>query len=91
MAVADADADAVQAWWFPRMVVQHVYRTLAAVCAVVLILTAVPIALGMQYVSNPELAVTETLSKLSHDSDADVAMSAMLALGLVGGWPTSAM
>ena len=45
---------------------------------------AVPIALGMQYVSNPELAVTETLSKLSHDSDADVAMSAMLALGLVG-------
>ncbi len=45
---------------------------------------AVPIALGMQFVSNPELTVTETLSKLSHDSDPDVSMSAMLALGLVG-------
>lgn len=45
---------------------------------------AVPIALGIQFVSNPDLTVTETLSKLSHDSDADVSMSAMLALGLVG-------
>lgn len=45
---------------------------------------AVPIALGLSSVSNPELSVTETLSKLSHDSDADVSMSAMLALGLVG-------
>ena len=47
---------------------------------------AVPIALGIQFVSNPELTVTETLSKLSHDSDPDVSMSAMLALGLVGAW-----
>ena len=47
MAAADAGAEAaVQAWWFPRMVVQRVYLTLAAVCAVVLVLTAVPIALG---------------------------------------------
>jgi 26S proteasome regulatory subunit N1 len=45
---------------------------------------AVPIALGLSSVSNPELTVTETLSKLSHDADADVSMSAMLALGLVG-------
>jgi 26S proteasome regulatory subunit N1 len=45
---------------------------------------AVPITLGLSSVSNPELTVTETLGKLTHDSDGDVAMSAIFALGLVG-------
>jgi len=45
---------------------------------------AVPLALGLASVSNPRISVMDTLSKLSHDSDAEVAMSAIFALGMIG-------
>eukprot|EP01096_Ripella_sp_DP13-Kostka_P012815 TRINITY_DN5432_c0_g1_i1.p1 TRINITY_DN5432_c0_g1~~TRINITY_DN5432_c0_g1_i1.p1 ORF type:complete len:872 (+),score=501.26 TRINITY_DN5432_c0_g1_i1:135-2618(+) len=45
---------------------------------------AVPLALGLISVSNPRVPVMDTLSKLSHDSDAAIAQSAILALGLIG-------
>jgi len=44
----------------------------------------VPLALGLMSVSNPRIPVMDTLSKLSHDSDEEVAMGAILALGLIG-------
>eukprot|EP00047_Mylnosiga_fluctuans_P003079 m.227386 g.227386 ORF g.227386 m.227386 type:complete len:912 (+) comp11577_c0_seq1:124-2859(+) len=44
---------------------------------------AVPVALGLLYVSNPQLNVLDILSKLSHDSDAEVAHAAIIAMGLV--------
>lgn len=48
---------------------------------------AVPLALGLISVSNPKLNILETLSKFSHDSDSEVAHSAIFAMGLVGaGW-----
>lgn len=43
-----------------------------------------PLALALLNVSNPEVGVMDTLSRLSHDADADVAGSAVLALGFVG-------
>ncbi|ORX53624.1 26S proteasome regulatory complex, non-ATPase subcomplex, Rpn1 subunit [Hesseltinella vesiculosa] len=45
---------------------------------------AVPLALGLLCASNPQMSVLDTLSKYSHDSDSEVAASAILALGLVG-------
>ncbi|KAK7081933.1 26S proteasome non-ATPase regulatory subunit 2 [Halocaridina rubra] len=45
---------------------------------------AVPLALGLISVSNPRLNILDTLSKFSHDSDADVAHNAIFAMGLVG-------
>lgn len=45
---------------------------------------AVPLALGLISVSNPRLNVLDTLSKFSHDSDSEVALNSILALGLVG-------
>ncbi|KAK0398473.1 hypothetical protein QR680_002605 [Steinernema hermaphroditum] len=45
---------------------------------------AVPLALSLISVSNPQLNILETLSKYSHDSDAETAHNAILALGLVG-------
>ena len=44
----------------------------------------VPLALGLLCASNPLLNVLETLSKHSHDNDADVAINAIFAMGLVG-------
>jgi len=44
----------------------------------------VPLALGLISISNPQLQVMDTLSKLSHDSDGDVAQSAIFALGMIG-------
>lgn len=44
----------------------------------------VPLALGLISISNPQLHVMDTLSKLSHDSDGDVAQGAILGLGLIG-------
>jgi 26S proteasome regulatory subunit N1 len=44
----------------------------------------VPLALALLNISNPKLNVVETLSKFSHDSDAEVAYSSILGLGLVG-------
>eukprot|EP01053_Blabericola_migrator_P012993 Blabericola_migrator_1__12992@NODE_866_length_6224_cov_151_763196_g467_i1_p1_GENE_NODE_866_length_6224_cov_151_763196_g467_i1NODE_866_length_6224_cov_151_763196_g467_i1_p1_ORF_typecomplete_len1064_score200_48RPN1_RPN2_N/PF17781_1/2e54RPN1_C/PF18051_1/7_8e19PC_rep/PF01851_22/3e03PC_rep/PF01851_22/59PC_rep/PF01851_22/91PC_rep/PF01851_22/41PC_rep/PF01851_22/8e02PC_rep/PF01851_22/9_6e08HEAT_2/PF13646_6/1_4e04HEAT_2/PF13646_6/7_1e02HEAT_2/PF13646_6/4_6e02HEAT_2/PF13646_6/0_014TPR_15/PF13429_6/1_9e03T len=45
---------------------------------------AVPLALGFHAASNPKPAIVELLSKLSHDTDADTALHAIVALGLVG-------
>eukprot|EP01117_Protostelium_nocturnum_P011638 TRINITY_DN422_c0_g1_i3.p1 TRINITY_DN422_c0_g1~~TRINITY_DN422_c0_g1_i3.p1 ORF type:complete len:870 (-),score=199.11 TRINITY_DN422_c0_g1_i3:83-2692(-) len=45
---------------------------------------AVPIALGLLSVSNPRINVMDTLSKLSHDSDEEVALGAIFGLGLIG-------
>src|SRR5256885_14965803 len=44
----------------------------------------VPLALGLLCASNPLLNVLETLSKHSHDNDADVAINAIFAMGLLG-------
>jgi len=45
---------------------------------------AVPLALGLLFASNPLLSVLDTLSKFSHDGDAEVAHNSIFALGLVG-------
>ena len=45
---------------------------------------AVPLALGLLYVGHPMVTVMDTLSKLSHDQDSDVAMAAIFSLGLIG-------
>ncbi|KAE8679959.1 26S proteasome non-ATPase regulatory subunit 2 [Hibiscus syriacus] len=45
---------------------------------------AVPLALGLLCISNPKVNVMDTLSRLSHDSDSEVAMSAVISLGLIG-------
>lgn len=45
---------------------------------------AVPLALGLLSVSHPQISVMDTLSKLSHDHDVDVAQGAIFALGLIG-------
>ncbi|EQC40714.1 26S proteasome regulatory subunit N1 [Saprolegnia diclina VS20] len=43
---------------------------------------AVPLALALLSISNPEYTLIDTLSRLTHDVDAGVAQSAILALGL---------
>lgn len=45
---------------------------------------AVPLALGLISVSNPKLTILDTLSKFSHDNDAEVAHNSIFAMGLVG-------
>ncbi|KAJ1972597.1 proteasome regulatory particle base subunit [Dimargaris xerosporica] len=45
---------------------------------------AVPLAIGLLCASNPLVNILETLSKYSHDNDADVAINAIFAMGLVG-------
>ncbi|KAL6067324.1 26S proteasome non-ATPase regulatory subunit 2 [Balamuthia mandrillaris] len=45
---------------------------------------AVPLALGLLYVGDPKVGVMDTLSKLSHDADAEVAQAAIFALGMIG-------
>lgn len=45
---------------------------------------AVPLALALLSTSNPKPLVIESLSKLTHDSDTDVSLNAVLALGFVG-------
>lgn len=45
---------------------------------------AVPLVLGLMHASQPKMNVVDTLSKLSHDPDVEVAQSAVFALGLVG-------
>lgn len=44
----------------------------------------VPLALAILNVSNPDVAVIDTLGRLSHDADEQVAMSALISLGIVG-------
>jgi 26S proteasome regulatory subunit N1 len=45
---------------------------------------AVPLALGLLNVSNPQLSIMDTLSKLSHDGDVELAQNAIFSLGLIG-------
>ncbi|KAJ8556144.1 hypothetical protein K7X08_022902 [Anisodus acutangulus] len=45
---------------------------------------AVPLALGLLCISNPKVNVMDTLSRLSHDSDTEVAMAAIISLGFIG-------
>uniref|UniRef100_A0A3B0MUU5 26S proteasome regulatory subunit, putative n=1 Tax=Theileria annulata TaxID=5874 RepID=A0A3B0MUU5_THEAN len=45
---------------------------------------AVPLAIALVNVSNPAPAIVSALSKLSHDTDKDVSLCAILGLGLVG-------
>lgn len=44
---------------------------------------AVPLALGALCVSNPRMEAIDSLSKLSHDHDANVAAAAVFSMGLV--------
>lgn len=44
----------------------------------------VPLAIGLLSISNPKITLMDLLSKFTHDSDMDVAQSAIMALGLVG-------
>ncbi|KAL2466538.1 26S proteasome non-ATPase regulatory subunit 2B [Abeliophyllum distichum] len=46
--------------------------------------TAVPLALGLLCISNPKVNVMNTLRRLSHDGDTEVAMAAIISLGLMG-------
>ncbi|CAG9561826.1 unnamed protein product [Danaus chrysippus] len=45
---------------------------------------AVPLAIALCSVSNPQLSVIDVLNKYSHDADNDVAYNAIFAMGLVG-------
>uniref|UniRef100_T2MDL8 26S proteasome non-ATPase regulatory subunit 2 n=1 Tax=Hydra vulgaris TaxID=6087 RepID=T2MDL8_HYDVU len=45
---------------------------------------AVPLGLALLSASNPKLTVTDILSKLSHDHDAEVAYNSIFAMGIVG-------
>merc|ERR1740121_1319192 len=45
---------------------------------------AVPLALAVLHLSNPKVTVIETLSKLSHDADQDVALGAIFSMGAIG-------
>ena len=42
---------------------------------------AVPLAVALLSVSNPTVGVMDMLSRLSHDSDQEVAQNAILSLG----------
>lgn len=44
----------------------------------------VPLAIGLLRISNPEVATMDLLTKLAYDSDEKIAMSSILALGLIG-------
>ncbi len=44
---------------------------------------AVPLALALLSVSNPDYAIIDQLSRLSHDADAEVAQCAIIGLGIV--------
>lgn len=45
---------------------------------------AVPLALAVLNISNPDFAVIDQLSRLSHDPDPEMAQNSILALGVVG-------
>ncbi|KAJ9513655.1 hypothetical protein QJQ45_015409 [Haematococcus lacustris] len=44
----------------------------------------VPLALALLHVSSPDTGAMDTLSRLSHDADSDVAQAAILGLGILG-------
>lgn len=41
-------------------------------------------AIGLLRIGNPEVSIMDQLTKLSYDSDANISMSAIFALGLIG-------
>merc|ERR1711861_70189 len=43
----------------------------------------VPLAIALLYVSNPDYAVMEQLGRMTHDADSELAMNAILGLGLI--------
>jgi 26S proteasome regulatory subunit N1 len=43
----------------------------------------VPLAIGLLRISNPEVTILDLLTKLSYDTDVNVSMSSILALGLI--------
>jgi 26S proteasome regulatory subunit N1 len=45
---------------------------------------SVPLAIGLLSISNPQLELTDMLSKFTHDADMDVSQSAIVGLGLIG-------
>ena len=45
---------------------------------------AVPLAYALLHMSDPEVALLDTLGRLTHDSEMEVAHNAILALGLMG-------
>lgn len=45
---------------------------------------AVPLALSLLSVSNPQINIYETLSRYSHDEDLDVSSNAIYAMGILG-------
>lgn len=45
---------------------------------------SVPLGLALLHASNPNLTVIDTLSKFSHDHDAEVAHNSIFAMGIVG-------
>ncbi len=53
-------------------------------CGEVNIRRAVPLALALLSVSNPQLPVMDTLTKLAHDQDMQISQNAVLSLGLLG-------
>jgi 26S proteasome regulatory subunit N1 len=44
----------------------------------------VPLAMGLLRVSSPDMNTMDLLNKLAYDSDPDVSMSSIFALGLIG-------
>ena len=45
---------------------------------------AVPLAMGLISPSNPQMKIYDTLSRYTHDTDNDVAINAIFAMGLLG-------
>ena len=43
-----------------------------------------PLAIGLLRISNPETSTMDLLTKLAYDSDAEVAITSIFALGLIG-------
>ena len=44
----------------------------------------IPLAIGLLRISNPEVATMDMMTKLAYDSDENISMSAIFALGLIG-------
>lgn len=44
----------------------------------------VPLAIALSSISNPQLQLTDILTKYSHDPDDEVAANAIFSLGMVG-------
>lgn len=45
---------------------------------------AVPLGIGLLSTSNPQVNIIESLSRMSHDQDTDVAINAIFSMGLIG-------